>query len=102
MGNLPNLLFVIDTNKEANAIKEAKRLGIPVIAIVDSNSDPDTVDFADPGQRRRRPRSRALLQRSSRAQPLTASAVRLPAVVPILVPAESAPEEPALEEAAAN
>jgi small subunit ribosomal protein S2 len=49
MGNLPNLLFVIDTNKEANAIKEAKRLGIPVIAIVDSNSDPDTVDFAIPG-----------------------------------------------------
>ncbi len=49
MGNLPNLLFVIDTNKEANAIKEARRLGIPVIAIIDSNSDPDTVDYAIPG-----------------------------------------------------
>ena len=49
MGNLPNLLFVIDTNKEANAIKEAKRLGIPVIAIIDTNSDPDTVDFPIPG-----------------------------------------------------
>lgn len=49
MGNLPNLLFVIDTNKEANAIKEARRLGIPVIAIVDSNSDPDTVDYPIPG-----------------------------------------------------
>ena len=49
MGNLPNLLFVIDTNKEANAIKEARRLGIPVIAIIDSNSDPDTVDFPVPG-----------------------------------------------------
>ena len=49
MGNLPNLLFVIDTNKEANAIKEARRLGIPVIAIIDSNSDPDTVDFPIPG-----------------------------------------------------
>jgi len=49
MGNLPNLLFVIDTNKEANAIKEARRLGIPVVAIVDTNSDPDTVDFAIPG-----------------------------------------------------
>src|SRR5689334_9388073 len=45
MGNLPNLLFVIDTNKEANAIKEARRLGIPVIAIIDSNSDPDLIDF---------------------------------------------------------
>ena len=49
MGNLPNLLFVIDTNKEANAIKEAKRLGIPVIAIIDTNSDPDSVDFPIPG-----------------------------------------------------
>ena len=49
MGNLPSLLFVIDTNKEANAIKEARRLGIPVIAIIDSNSDPDTVDFPVPG-----------------------------------------------------
>ena len=49
MGNLPNLLFVIDTNKEANAIKEANRLGIPVIAIIDSNSDPDHIDYAVPG-----------------------------------------------------
>ncbi len=49
MGNLPNLLFVIDTNKEANAIKEARRLGIPVIAIIDTNSDPDAVDFPIPG-----------------------------------------------------
>ena len=49
MGNLPNLLFVIDTNKEANAIKEARRLGIPVIAIIDSNSDPDLVDYPIPG-----------------------------------------------------
>jgi small subunit ribosomal protein S2 len=40
---------VIDTNKEANAIKEARRLGIPVIAIIDSNSDPDTVDYPIPG-----------------------------------------------------
>lgn len=49
MGNLPSLLFVIDTNKEANAIKEARRLGIPVIAIVDTNCDPDIVDYAIPG-----------------------------------------------------
>ena len=49
MGNLPNLLFVIDTNKESIAIKEARRLGIPVVAIVDSNCDPDEVDFAIPG-----------------------------------------------------
>jgi len=49
MGNVPSLLFVIDTNKEANAIKEARRLGIPVIAIVDTNSDPDVVDYPIPG-----------------------------------------------------
>src|SRR5690606_37536467 len=49
MGNVPNLLFVIDTNKEANAIKEARRLGIPVVAIVDTNCDPDIVDFPIPG-----------------------------------------------------
>ena len=49
MGNLPNLLFVIDTNKEENAIKEARRLGIPVVAIVDTNCDPDIVDYAIPG-----------------------------------------------------
>ncbi len=49
LGNLPSLLFVIDTNKEANAIKEARRLGIPVVAIVDTNCDPDTDDYAIPG-----------------------------------------------------
>ncbi|GHA10643.1 30S ribosomal protein S2 [Devosia pacifica] len=49
MGNVPNLLFVIDTNKEAIAIKEARRLGIPVVAIVDTNCDPDLVDYPIPG-----------------------------------------------------
>lgn len=49
MGNLPNLLFVIDTNKEEIAIKEARRLGIPVVAVVDTNCDPDIVDFPIPG-----------------------------------------------------
>jgi len=49
MGGLPNILFVIDTIKEAIAIKEAAKLGIPVIAIVDSNSDPDGIPFPVPG-----------------------------------------------------
>ncbi len=49
MGSTPDLMFVIDTNKEAIAILEAKRLGIPVVAIVDSNCDPDKVDFPIPG-----------------------------------------------------
>ena len=49
MGGLPDLLFVIDTNKEDIAIKEARRLGIPVAAIVDTNCDPDGITFAVPG-----------------------------------------------------
>lgn len=49
MGGRPNLLFVIDINKEAIAVQEARKLGIPVIAIVDSNCDPDEVDFPIPG-----------------------------------------------------
>lgn len=49
MGGLPDLIFVIDTNKEAIAIKEARKLGIPVVAVVDTNCDPDDADFAFPG-----------------------------------------------------
>jgi len=101
MGNLPNLLFVIDTNKEANAIKEAKRLGIPVIAIVDSNSDPDTVDYAIPGN-----------DDAARALELYANLVSRAALDGIarsaagrgadLGASAEAPEEPALEADAAN
>jgi small subunit ribosomal protein S2 len=49
MGGVPNLLFVIDTNKEKIAIEEATRLGIPVAAIIDSNCDPDGITFPIPG-----------------------------------------------------
>ena len=49
MGGLPDMLFVIDTNKEAIAVEEANRLGIPVIAIVDSNARPEGVDYIIPG-----------------------------------------------------
>jgi small subunit ribosomal protein S2 len=49
MGGVPELMFVVDTNKEAIAIAEAKTLGIPVIAVVDSNCDPDSIDFPIPG-----------------------------------------------------
>ena len=45
----PDVLFVIDSNKEAIAVKEARRLGIPVVAIVDTNCDPDEVDYVIPG-----------------------------------------------------
>ena len=49
MGGLPDALFVIDVDHEAIAIKEAKNLGIPVIGIVDTNSNPDNVDYVIPG-----------------------------------------------------
>jgi small subunit ribosomal protein S2 len=49
MGGVPNLVFVIDTNKEAIAVSEAKRLGIPVAAILDSNSNPDDITYPIPG-----------------------------------------------------
>jgi small subunit ribosomal protein S2 len=98
MGNLPNLLFVIDTNKEANAIKEARRLNIPVIAIIDSNSDPDTVDFPVPGN-----------DDAARALELYTSLVSRAAIDGIsrssagrgadLGAAETAPAEPALDAA---
>jgi small subunit ribosomal protein S2 len=98
MGNLPNLLFVIDTNKEANAIKEARRLGIPVIAIIDSNSDPDTVDYPVPGN-----------DDAARAIELYCSLISRAAIDGIarssagrgadLGAAEESPEEPALDSA---
>ena len=49
MGAPPDLMFVIDTNKEAIAIAEARKLGMPVVAIVDSNSDPDGISHPIPG-----------------------------------------------------
>ena len=49
MKNLPACLFVVDTKKEHLAVAEAKRLGIPVVAIVDTNCDPEEVDYVIPG-----------------------------------------------------
>ena len=49
MGGLPDILVVIDTNKEAIAIQEARKLGIPVVAILDSNCDPDAITYPVPG-----------------------------------------------------
>ena len=49
MGGLPDILFVIDTNKESIAIAEANKLGIPVIGVIDSNSSPEGIDFPIPG-----------------------------------------------------
>lgn len=49
MGGVPDLMFIVDTNKESIAIQEAKRLGIPVVAVIDSNCNPDQIDFPIPG-----------------------------------------------------
>jgi small subunit ribosomal protein S2 len=49
MGRLPGAIFVVDARKETIAIKEANKLGIPVIAIADTNADPDVIDFPIPG-----------------------------------------------------
>ncbi|MFV0297267.1 MAG: 30S ribosomal protein S2 [Hyphomicrobiaceae bacterium] len=49
MGGLPDLLFVIDTNKESIAIQEARKLKIPIVAVVDTNCDPDSIDYPIPG-----------------------------------------------------
>ncbi len=49
MGGIPDIMFVIDTNKESIAIQEARKLNIPVIAILDTNSDPDGITYPVPG-----------------------------------------------------
>lgn len=49
MGGVPDMIFIVDTNKEAIAIEEAKRLHIPIVAVVDSNCDPASIDYPIPG-----------------------------------------------------
>jgi small subunit ribosomal protein S2 len=49
MGGVPDIIFVIDTNKESIAIKEARKLGIPIVAIIDTNCDPDQITYPIPG-----------------------------------------------------
>ena len=49
MKKIPDLVFIIDTNYESLAIQESVKLGIPIIAILDSNSNPDGIDFPIPG-----------------------------------------------------
>jgi len=49
MGGLPDVLFVIDADHEHIAVTEARNLGIPVVAVVDTNSNPDGVDYIIPG-----------------------------------------------------
>ena len=53
MKRLPDALFIVDSNNEAIAVAEARKLGIPVVAVVDTNCDPTRGGLRDPGQRRR-------------------------------------------------
>ena len=115
MGGVPELMFVVDTNKESIAIAEAKTLGIPVIAVVDSNCDPDAIDFPIPGND---DASRAIelycgliskaviagIEESGAASGIDMGAAEEPMAEPALEEvAEEAPvEEAAAEEAAAE
>ena len=49
MGKLPSALFVVDSHREEVAVREAVRMGIPVVALVDSNADPNLTDYVIPG-----------------------------------------------------
>ena len=58
MNRIPSAVWIIDTKKEHIAVGEARKLHIPVVAILDTNCDPDEVDLPDSGQRRRDPQRR--------------------------------------------
>ena len=49
LSDLPGMVFIVDTKKEQNAVNEARRLGIPIVGVVDSNADPEEVDYPVPG-----------------------------------------------------
>ena len=49
MNGIPDAMIIFDTNKEKNALEEAKVLNIPIVAVIDSNSNPDGIDFPIPG-----------------------------------------------------
>jgi small subunit ribosomal protein S2 len=98
MGGTPDLMFVIDTNKEGIAIQEAKRLGIPVVAIIDSNCDPDVVDYPIPGND---DASRAISLYCDLIAAPASTALRASRAHRALIWAHAdAPVEPALEEEA--
>ena len=78
MERLPDALFVIDTKKEHIAVTEARKLGIPIIAIVDTNCDPDEVDYVIPGNDDAI-RSCTLVARDRRRRPPGGPVPRLPA-----------------------
>ena len=101
MGGVPDLLFVIDVNKEDLAIKEAKKLGIPVVAVVDTNCSPDGVDYIIPGNDDAARAISLYCDLASRAA-LDGMTAQLGAAGVDLGEMEQLAEEYALEEAAAQ
>ena len=114
MGGLPDMLFILDTNKEAIAVQEANRLGIPVIAVIDSNANPAGVDYPIPGND---DAMRAIALYCELAQNAIMSGLQqeyiasggdageaseAPAEAAVEAPAEEAPAEAAEEEASAS
>jgi len=115
MGALPDVLFVVDTNKEAIAVKEANKLNIPVVAVLDSNSDPEGVTFPVPGnddamraitlycELTRDAVLDGLQEEMMKTAPDAGEAIEAPVeALPAEAPEEAPAAEPAAEEAAAE
>ncbi len=97
MGGVPDLLFVIDVNKEDLAILEARKLGIPVVAVVDTNCSPDGVDYVIPGNDDAARAIALYCDLVSRAA-LDGMSAQLDAAGVDMGAMEEAPEEDAIEE----
>ena len=101
MGGLPDMLFILDTNKEDIAVLEANKLNIPVVAVIDSNASPAGVDFPIPGNDDAM-RAITLYCELAQATVLDGLQAEMMASGSDVGAAEVAPQEPAVDEAAAE
>ena len=101
MGGLPDMLFILDTNKEDIAVLEANKLNIPVVAVIDSNASPAGVDFPIPGNDDAM-RAITLYCELAQATVLDGLQAEMMASGSDVGAAEVAPQEPAVVEAAAE
>ena len=101
MGGLPDMLFILDTNKEDIAVLEANKLNIPVVAVIDSNASPAGVDFPIPGNDDAM-RAITLYCELAQATVLDGLQAEMMASGSDVGAAEAAPQEPAVAEAAAE
>ncbi len=100
MSRLPDAIFVIDSNKEQIAVREARKLGIPVVAVVDTNCDPSEVDFVIPGNDDALRAIRLFTSKVSEsiAEGVNTRGDKQLAEIQAVAEAEAAVEEPAAEE----